>query len=286
VTEVDWLPRPAKGASQQALNTFVIAAPDYTDTHAGVVALHRLCDRLNVLGYRAFIHPIGRTAATRPGWHTPLRRGRSLRDAVAIYPEIVTGNLLGADRVVRWLLNRPGRFTGSAMGEGPTDLLVSFSTQVSRDHPLLSLPLVDPDVFFPKDAPGAGGLLWIGKGALPPDFDRSATTLITDHWPWDRRRLADVLRAADVLYTCDWLTTMIDEALMCGTPVVLVGPQDWDRSDVLLRRGMAWSEASLPEARQEVGRYFPDYVAGLAMVNDDVERFVQLVNDHFGRVQP
>ena len=283
---LDWLPRPSRKAPPQRLDTFVVVAPDYTESHAGVVALHRLCDRLNAIGYQAFIHPIGRREETRPGWLTPLWRGRSLRDAVVVYPEIVTGNLLGAERVVRWLLNRPARLTGSEMEERPSDLLVSFSSQVSREHPILSLPLVDPDLFFPKDMPGEGGLLWVGKGTLPPDFDRSTTTLITDRWPRSRRRLGQVLRGADVLYTCDWLTTLIDEALMCGTPVVLVGDQDWDGDDLLMRPGMSRPDEPLDRARREVGSYFPDYVAGLATVNDAVERFVQSVNDHFGSTHP
>jgi hypothetical protein len=279
----DWLPRSVVHASNHRFQTFVLVAPDYTEAHGGVVAIHRLCDRLNVLGYRAYLEPIGEHGTIRPGWTTPLRRGRRLDDAVAIYPEIVTGNLLGAPRVVRWLLNRPGWFTGLPMDEDPDDLVVTFDPQIAADRPVLRVPLIDPTMFFPKDRPGRGKLLWIGKGRLPDDFDRSGTTLITASWPSDRAALARLLRGADVLYSCDWLTSIIDEALLCGTPVVLIGEQGWSREEVLLRPGMIWGDHDLDRARAEVSGYADDYRRSLDLVDTSVEEFVQLVNDHFGK---
>jgi hypothetical protein len=277
----DWLPR-RREARPQPLHTFVVVAPGYTTRHGGIVALHRLCDRLNAIGYDAFVHPIGFSHEIRPDWLTPLLRGRSARDMVAIYPETVSGNELGADRVVRWLLNRPGRIHGNAMDEGPDDLLVSFSEQVSDQHPVLSVPLIDPQVFFPKDRPGTGSLLWIGKGELPAGFNRSGTQLITNDWPRDRAHFGQVLRSADVLYTCDWLTSVIDESLMCGTPVVLIGEQEWSRREITLRPGMAWDGDDLDVARGDVVEYFGRCIDAAGWVDASVEEFVRLVNEHFG----
>ena len=278
----DWLPRPRRTGRFRTTYNFVIVAPDYTEIHGGVVALHRLCDRLNGLGYESYLEPIGANEEVRPGWLTPLRRGRSLADSVVIYPEIVTGNLLSAPRVVRWLLNRPAWFTGAPMEEGPDDLIVAFNPQISPDHPLLSVPLIDPTVFFPKDHPGHGGLLWIGKGTLPPEFDRSGVTLITERWPAERSELASLLRRAEVLYTCDWLTSVIDEALMCGTPVVLIGDQVWSRDEVVMRDGMVWEgHTDMGRARHDASRYFPRYLETIDGVDDSIDTFVDLVNVHF-----
>jgi hypothetical protein len=280
----DWLPR-RRDARPHPLCTFVVVAPGYTTRHGGIVALHRLCDRLNAIGYDAFLHPIGFSHEVRPDWLTPLLRGRSAKDMVAIYPETVSGNELGADRVVRWLLNRPGRIHGNAMDEGPDDLLVSFSEQVSDQYPVLSVPLIDPQAFFPKDRPGTGKLLWIGKGSLSPGFDRSGTRLITNGWPRDRRHFGQVLRAADVLYTCDWLSSVIDEALMCGTPVVLVGEQEWSRDEIVMRPGMVYEDGDLEAGREQVGEYFARCVEAIPYVDASIEEFVQLVNEHFPPVK-
>jgi hypothetical protein len=278
----DWMAESTPSPHPHQLRKFVIAAPEYTEVHGGVVALHRLCDRLNAIGYEAYLEPTGPSSDTRPGWTTPLRRGRSFNDSVVIYPEVVSGNPFSAPRVVRWLLNRPGWFTGERMEESSEDLVVAFDHQISPDHAVLSVPLIDPTLFFPKDRPGKGGLLWIGKGTLSSTFDRSDTTLITNMWPRERSELASLLRAADVLYTCDWLTSVIAEALMCATPVVLIGDQAWSREDVELKPGMAWEdETDLRDARQQATRYFPDYLETLQRTDNSIEQFVQLVNDHF-----
>jgi hypothetical protein len=73
-----------------------------------------------------------------------------------VYPEIVTGNPFEAKRVVRWLLNRPGWFTGSPMGEGPDDLVVAFDQQISSEHAVVSVPLIDPLRSFPGIGPAQG----------------------------------------------------------------------------------------------------------------------------------
>jgi hypothetical protein len=280
----DWMPEPEVEAVGM-LRRFVIAAPDYTEIHGGVVALHRLCDRLNAVGCEAFIEPLGEAIGiTHPHWRSPLWRGRNLDDAVVVYPEIVTGNPLGARRVVRWLLNRPAWFTGSPMDEHPDDLVITFDQQIAPGYHELRLPLIDPNRFFPKDVPGRGALLWIGKGELPADFDRSETTLVTGTWPAPRAQLAARLRSADVLYTCDWLTSVIGEALMCGTPVVLVGDQVWSRDEIVMFPGMAWGADRLDAAREEVDLFFPDYLESLRWVGRNVADFVNVVNDHFARV--
>ncbi len=278
-----WLQGEQVGAQPHHLRRFVIAAPDYTDNHGGVVAMHRLCDRLNRIGYEAYIEPLGEaTGETRPGWRTPLWWRRDFDDTVMIYPEIVTGNPLGAARVVRWLLNRPNWFTGSEMDEDGTDLIVAFSPQIAPTKPVLALPLVDPTIFFPKDLAGVGRLLWIGKGTVPPDFDRSDVTLITNTWPSTRPAMANLLRRAEVLYTCDWLTTIIGESLMCGTPVVMVGEQIWGRDDVVMWPGMAWEhDGDLDHARKEAAKFADAYRSAVGWADHTVEQFVQLVNDHF-----
>lgn|GEM_PF-2794033 len=280
----DWMPAPTVEA-QGPLRRFVVAAPDYTEGHGGVVAMHRLCDRLNAIGCEAFIEPLGdATGVTRPGWQTPLWRGRSLESAVMIYPEIVTGNPLGASRVVRWLLNRPAWFTGEAMDEHPDDLVVTFDQQIAP-FPVLRVPLIDPTRFFPKDVPGEGSALWIGKGTLPVDLDRSDTTLITNSWPATQAEMGTLLRSVDVLYTCDWLTSVVGESLMCGTPAVLVGDQSWSRDEVRMMPGMTWGAEGLDAARRDAGSFFADYFESLQWVDPGVADFVELVNRHFGALE-
>jgi hypothetical protein len=279
-----WLPASDPRQLSDAGLTFVIAAPDYTDRHAGVVALHRLCDRLNATGFRAYIEPLGEAVGiTRDDWMTPLWWRKDFQDTIVVYPEIVTGNPLGAPNVVRWILNRPSWFTGSPMDPHEDDLIISFSPQIDPDYPILGLPLIDPTVFFPKDVPGRGSLLWIGKGVLPAGFDASDVTLITGEWPPSREEFAALLRKADVLYSCDWLTAVIGEALMCSTPVVLLGPQDWPADEVVLWPGMMWDhQDDLAGARHQAASFYDYYMAESLVVNGAVGDFALQAIGHFG----
>jgi hypothetical protein len=282
--EPDWLPMPADSGPGSPLR-FVIAAPGYRPDSGGVVAMHRLCDVLNRLGHRAVILPLDGRAATCPGWDTPLVTvPAAVEGAVVVYPEIVTGNPLGAAQVVRWLLNRPGYVSGRPTGAGPDDLVVAWNRAIDPALPVLTLPLFDPRVFFPKDAPARGALLWVGKGQLPAAFPRARTTMITRTWPTDRPRLAALLRAADVLYSCDWMTAIAFEALLCGTPVVLVGEQRWSREELMsngiVLPGMLFEDGDLEDARAALPETSARYRAQVAGAAGEVARFVALVDDH------
>jgi len=120
--------------------TFVIYAPRYRGDKGGGIVLHKLCDTLNRLGCRALIWPRERPPKrdqfnifkwTRrwikkklrnrnhhndfrlnPNFLTPLATRSDIANSIAVYPEIVSGDSLNAQRVVRWLLYAPGFHTG------------------------------------------------------------------------------------------------------------------------------------------------------------------------------
>jgi len=282
----DWLPVEAGARPTEPVH-FVIAAPGYRHDSGGIVALHRLCDVLNRLGHLAVLLPLDGNTATVPGWHTPVVADASAADgAVVVYPEIVPGNPLGGSRVVRWLLNRPGHITGRPLDAEPGDLLVVWNGAIDTALPVLTLPLLDPGVFFPKDARGRGGLLWVGKGRLPTALPRAGTTMITRTWPATRPELAALLRGADVLYSCDWMTAMVFESLLCGTPVVLVGDQQWRRDELvdhgIVKPGMIFEDGDLDAAREAVPAAWPEYREQVAGAAASVAGFVALAQRHFG----
>jgi len=290
----DWLEvraRPRRSSAHR-ITRFAVCAPDYTGGSGGSIALHRLCDLLNASGCEAWIVPIEAGAVTNPDWRGPLAGadGPLPPDAVAIYPEIISGNPLGAGRVVRWLLNRPGAVNGgAAMDEQPEDLLLAYDPQIDADLPVLWVPVIDPTVFFPKDRPGSGRLLWIGKGRAPAGLDRSGTTVITRSWPATKRELAEALRGADALVSCDWLTAMIGEALMCATPVVLVDDDRWsadptarvDPSVQVCTARWGEPEAALAAAREAAADFYGVYTARYAGAAAGIDDFLARVQDHF-----
>jgi hypothetical protein len=176
--------------------------------------------------------------------------------------------------------------SGQPLDAGRDDLLVTWNAAIDPSLPVLAVPLFDPKVFFPKDVRGSGALLWVGKGHLPATFPRAGTTLVTRAWPASRAHLASVLRAADVLYSCDWMTALAYEALLCGTPVVLLGDQQWARDELedndLMLPGMVFEDGDLDAARAAVGETTARYRAQVAAAAGDVAGFVALVERHFG----
>ncbi|RZL04453.1 MAG: hypothetical protein EOP36_00105 [Rubrivivax sp.] len=114
---------------------YIIYSWGYSDEHGGLMALHKLCDVLNKSGEEAYMWPQHeklppRFARIRAWWYalkykiqphkrkhfalnpnydSPIAPIGKLKDAIVIYPEIISGNPLRAKRVVRWFLNKPGR---------------------------------------------------------------------------------------------------------------------------------------------------------------------------------
>lgn len=289
-----WVARtqPTAAFGSAGARRFVVTAPPYNPGSSGIVVLHLLCELLNRLGCEASMAPMDPASAALPvpgsGWVSGFLSGadahKAMADgAVVIYPEIVHGNPYGTDRVVRWLLNRPGYIHGNDLGESPTDLLVVFHRRFSAELPVLWLPPVDPDVFFPKSAPGSGDVVWAGKEPLPDDFDVVGKTFITKDWPADKHDLADLLRSADVLYTPDWCTAMGREALLCGTPVVLVGEGGrWTREE-LHDQELHFPGDDLAAAKISAMGTHADYLKRIDQGVADVESFVGLVEEHFAR---
>ena len=268
---------------------FVIAAPAYQGGSGGVIALHSLCDRLNRIGYTALICPVGDNFTTHPGWDTPTGDRSDLDDAIVVYPEIVGGNPLKADRVVRWMLNRPGYVNGEGMGESPDDLLVAYTSSVDPTVPTLFLPVVDPTVYFPKDVPGSGSVVWVGKNtarAASVGVDLSSATEITRRWPASKRELAELMRGADVLFTLDTMSAICLEATLCATPVVLFPDEQWDRSTIERSEGGVaglcwWGEDDLDACRAAARTAYPRYLESLAAADRSVADFAAHCLSHF-----
>lgn len=97
---------------------FIIYAMPFDETRGGSVVLHRLCHLLNEYGESAYIWPwsIGKEPdgdGICKSFNTPLAKISDLSDnAIVVYPEDISGNPLMAKNVVRWLLYKPGFFTG------------------------------------------------------------------------------------------------------------------------------------------------------------------------------
>jgi len=265
------------------MRPYVIVAPGYTEKSWGVRTLHQLCHLLNTMDVPASVVCLRRTA-TRPGWNTPLAQAHHLREGIVIYPEVVAGNFLGATRVVRWLLNRPGYINGVVPRYGPDDYLVAWSRIIDDTLPILNLQTWNDGLFHPHDLPPKHGeLFWVGKGSgaarLPALEERAVE--VTRQWPRTHPELADLLRRSCTLYSYDTLSGVNYEATLCGALCVIIPNGPYQREDIakgeLGMNGIAWGTApeEIERARSTLPDAWPRYLSVVARQNDDVRAFVE-----------
>ncbi|WP_312188627.1 WavQ [Leclercia sp.] len=143
----------------------IVCAPSYDENSGGAIVLHRLCAIINEYNIgNAYIAPLNPAYLTNgkvkkyfsyiwwalknqsefklnKNWKTPLLKENEISDDdIVIYPEVVLGNPLHANNVVRWLLHQPGFHTGN-FDFGSNELYFKFNTAIndfSKDGSLLS----------------------------------------------------------------------------------------------------------------------------------------------------
>jgi hypothetical protein len=258
----------------------VVNAPSFDETGGGSIALHYLVDRLRNIGLDAYVYPILfldeypkwpglRPAArlmiflrnlrrrmmltmrfrTHPSMDTPIASKKMLRNSVAVYPEIVSGNPLRAKYVVRWLLHRPG-FLKKNVIFGSDEFTFFFQDAFREGHEwvdpdnLLRVRWVRDDIYFNRGFPersGACRLIRKGKlsGSLAPAEDDA---IIIDDMSHEEK--AEIFNRCKFLYCHDPYTMYCLYAALCGCiPVVIPQPdlskEDW-RSTYPFKHGIAY----------------------------------------------
>ncbi|WP_434632940.1 hypothetical protein [Chromobacterium sp. CV08] len=213
---------------------YYICAPGYARVSNGIRAMHLLCHYLNKLGEEAYVF----SPETNPALRTPYltqdivdRHKASKRSPIVVYPEVVHGNPLNGEAVVRYILNHPG-LLGGPKDYPASDMLVFWQhdyVDFSKypDPSYIFIPSIDTAIFNNDDNPDDGKrhrkLIYPGRYTraqqdFPELFDDA--TVITYDWPESHEALAALLREGKVLYTFA-NSAIISEALLCGCPVVI-----------------------------------------------------------------
>lgn len=233
-------PAIAHSSGQRDKSGFVIFAPSYVTNSAGVGCLYRLCHELRMLGFKAFMTGGQQTACHL---HAPLINLAEASDLckhgyTAIYPEIISGNPLAAESVIRWVLNRPGLLAGDAVYSESEH--VFYYSEVYRPYiqnriaGKLCMPVFDETIFFSDDATSAYRSLecfYVGKSVWQDGvIDRDRAMEITREFPV-KAQLGKLFRAARVLYCFDNSTALVYEALLCGCAVVIIPDGTLSRHD-------------------------------------------------------
>lgn len=287
----------------RGLHPYYIAAPTYTETSAGIRVLHLLAQALVRRGMLAYVADLQRGVVANRAFSGPVavptltaaivreHHSRGL-SPIAVYPETMSGNALGAATVVRYFLNYPGVLGGQR--EFPsTDLRLAFSQAVadaSGAEMVLCLPTSDPRVFRPDTNAERDLVLAYaakfrkagGEPALP-----LGAVEITSNSP-RRGELPGLLTRGSELHVWED-TALIIEALLSGCPVVLrpeAGLKNCLMHHELGSAGIARSSEreALDNARSELGTFRARYDRVIERAWVALDHFVSVTQDAADKV--
>lgn len=205
---------------------YLIISPPYHPSSAGVRMMHALCHHLNESGYEAYIG----VDVVNPEWNEKMcpqeRFARLVYEGIIVYPEVVSGNPLGANVVVRYILNHPGLLGGDKVYDSSEILFTcngeTLRQYVPSDDRILCIPLIE-DYFKDEGLLRKGGCFYVGKGFNVPRIPE--TNGMKEIIGMNRREVANILKTSEIFYTYDNFTLLIEEAKKCGCPVVIIGEE-------------------------------------------------------------
>ena len=301
-------------AARSTRRRFIIHCGSFNENIGGVIALHRLCDLLNRDGHEAYLWPdnkpavnAGRPIASRwklaryrlkgkqrayktwPGFQTPIAEARHLSDAIAVYPEVVDGNPLGVEHVVRWLLHKPGFHTGRSH-YGPNDRF--FFYQKAFDDPainpdgdnLLKTSFVRDDIYQQANVGERHGTCYFLRKGRGREIvhDLSDSVLVDD---LSHAELAKVFNRVTTCISYDAYTMYSVFAALCGCDSVIVPEagvtkEQW-YPDPRDRYGMAYGFDDIESARSTRPLLLPHLKAQESLANESVRRFVEKCERYF-----
>lgn len=145
-------------------------------------------------------------------------------DSIVIYPEIVSGNPLGAKKIVRYLLNSEGVISGRKIWWKEGEFPLSFSKIFRNDCDTLFYPIANPDLFRDEGRHRSGYCLYKGKGNYNGPLPSGNHLEITRAWPASKPELAEIFKTKLWLFSCDSCSSTCLDAALCGCLPILLEP--------------------------------------------------------------
>ena len=132
---------------------FIVAAPDYSEAHGGIMVLHYLAHLLATQGFETSIackSTFPHSEASVLDWVIGTPFNHAIDDqTMAIYPEIISDNPFKARKVTRWILYKEGE-RSSPIQYGLDDFIFQygpFHTPLNRkSHGLLHIRMINAEI--------------------------------------------------------------------------------------------------------------------------------------------
>jgi hypothetical protein len=224
---------------------FVILAPPWRHSSAGVQVLHKLCHQMRQCSADAYV-----TSPGNPAWDNP-QIDKIVPDDYIIYPDIIVGNPEKCKHVIRYMLYYPQMYF-KCNRITKNELCIPFAAYLWPDlnhycdYPIpeewiTELSIIEPELFFiDKSIKKDLNTFWIGKGGenyqnfhMPKDAILIPPSPRADHAHW--------LKRSKNFYCFDMNSNVPMEAHLCGAKVFIVGAD----CKILQWWGYTWEQNKL-----------------------------------------
>jgi hypothetical protein len=294
---------------------FIVYAPRFRDDSGGAIVLHKLCDVLNKLGHDAKLWPLWKpllSRHTRLGslptavaylgsrlyrgkyrtntrYETPLASSADIEDSIVVYPEIVSGNPLGARRYVRWLLHKPG-FHEGRFEYSRDDLYFSYQDAfkdlngVMKHGGTLMVSEAFLDVYKITNRENRRKLCYmVRKGKNRADLPDLREEWVVDGY--SHLELAEIFNQCKICYFYDLYTNYGVYAAACGCIPVFVPLEGISKNQWIPEKhhrvGLAYGVDEIPHAIATRDLLMENFRGVEERNTESVERFVSTVREHF-----
>lgn len=199
------------------------------------------------------------------------------RDCIGVYPEIVSSNPQNYTKIARWLLN-----TADLPNDGP---IFAWESGMG-DHPLLTVNIIEEDLWKPYNGIRRGVAYWVGKGVKDERFiPDNAIEISRNNFP-TRQALAERIRTLNYLISFDPFTAVNVEAVVSGTPVLIRGNHPrMTKEDIKAHGwtpyGIAWGMSELDQARREVSLAYDHYQSLLPIFQSRIDNFIEITQKQY-----
>jgi hypothetical protein len=283
-------------------NPYLIWAPRWIESSAGIRAIHYLCHALNSAGHNAWLvisePPHGNKPRINASLITPELTVDSTEainsgalSPIAIYPEDVVGNPLNAPIVIRILWNFAGALGGpSTFPE--SEIVWAFSENIALDYEsrtgmkpdVLFVPPIDPREFSRAEEKKPYQIVYAGKYrsfvGKPFSVGHLPTIEIFRDGPGrqSRETVKKLLSEAEVVYSFE-NSSIVTEAILSGTPAGFV-PNEF-LGPIIAEHELGWSgsfigtdKLGIENARESVDAGIQAYYESIKNFGSALSRFI------------
>lgn len=288
---------------------FIIVAPAFNEDRGGALFLHHLAHELNQMGEQALLWRLkpqwkksilerlrwtirSGPMITSPELDTPLARQSDVTpESIIVYPEIMLGNPLGADNVVRWLLYKPG--LRDAYEFGPNEMFfrvgeITDLPEVTGGAPDLLLWVINRTYRNEKRRERTGVCYIVRKGNHKPRIPETEAPEAICIDRMSHAEINDIFNRCHTFYSYDEATMYSQYAAVAGcTSVVIPGlyetREEWTSHHKLGSFGIAYGVHDVPHANATRHMVMDLLRAEEAKGKATVKNFVDLTKERFWR---